>query len=258
MGSPRFDEEDWVAVFKIVDSYEESDLNMGVEGDVQGTGWDCHQGVMQVDLHSEGEGNGDSEGVSEGDNLYESKYGPEDEEDGENRDEKGVQEGEKSSSESDNSSDSEFCVSEDDFDSEVGSDAEGKQSNPVFNPINKYEPNFEIGMIFSTKKELREAVHCHVVSTKMSLKIIKNDKRRIYAKCLGEDCEWRLNGLKLRDQSTFQIKEYNIQHKCARSFHMKDVNNNWLSEKYEESFRTDPNRNLIGFRKNIIGLKEKH
>ncbi|KAL0456463.1 UNVERIFIED_CONTAM: hypothetical protein Slati_0985500 [Sesamum latifolium] len=31
---------------------------MGAEGDVLGTGWDCDQGVMQVDLHSEGEGNG--------------------------------------------------------------------------------------------------------------------------------------------------------------------------------------------------------
>ncbi|KAL0359860.1 UNVERIFIED_CONTAM: hypothetical protein Sangu_0835400 [Sesamum angustifolium] len=59
-------------------------------------------------------------------------------------------------------------------------------------------------------------------------KEFKNDKRRIYAKCLGEGCEWRLNALKLGDQSTFQIREYNPKHK------------------------TDPNRNVKGFRKDII------
>ncbi|KAL0424409.1 UNVERIFIED_CONTAM: hypothetical protein Sradi_0975700 [Sesamum radiatum] len=52
--SPRFDEEDWAEVFKLVDSYGE------------GAGWNCDQGVMQVDLQSEGEGSGHSEGVGEG------------------------------------------------------------------------------------------------------------------------------------------------------------------------------------------------
>ncbi|KAL0458059.1 UNVERIFIED_CONTAM: hypothetical protein Slati_0433100 [Sesamum latifolium] len=150
-GSPRFDEADWAEVFKIVDSY-------GV-GDVQGTVWDCGQSVMQVDLHSEGEGNE----VGEGDSLHESEYGPEDEEDGKNRDEEGCK---RMSSHHLNDNSSDFCVSEDDFDSEVG--------------------------------------------------------------------------------------EYNPEHKCARSFHVKNVNNEWLFGKYEESFRTDPNRNVKGFRKDII------
>ncbi|KAK4387492.1 hypothetical protein Sango_2355800 [Sesamum angolense] len=40
--SPRFDEEHWAEVFKLVDRYGE------------GVGWNCDQGVMQVDLQSEG------------------------------------------------------------------------------------------------------------------------------------------------------------------------------------------------------------
>ncbi|KAL0283434.1 UNVERIFIED_CONTAM: hypothetical protein Sangu_2890000 [Sesamum angustifolium] len=59
---------------------------------MQGTGWDCDQGVMQVDLHSEGKG--DREGIGEANSIHESEYGPKDEEDGENRDKEGVQEGE--------------------------------------------------------------------------------------------------------------------------------------------------------------------
>lgn len=58
--------------------------------------------------------------------------------------------------------------------------------------------------------------------------------------------------LKLGEESTFQTREYNPEHKCVRSFHVKNVNSKWLFGKYEEAFRTDPNRNVKGFRKDII------
>ncbi|KAL0449506.1 UNVERIFIED_CONTAM: hypothetical protein Slati_1507000 [Sesamum latifolium] len=75
--------------------------------------------------------------------------------------------------------------SDDDFDSVVGSDEEDKGPKCVFIPRNKYNPHFEIGMIFNNKVELRDAIHSHVVSTKRSLKIIKNDKRRVYVNAWG-------------------------------------------------------------------------
>ncbi|KAK4407317.1 Eukaryotic translation initiation factor 3 subunit I [Sesamum angolense] len=48
------------------------------------------------------------------------------------------------------------------------------------------------------------------------------------------------------------IRQYNPEHKCARSFNVKNVNSKWLSIKYEDAFRTDPKRNVKGFRKDII------
>ncbi|KAL0423428.1 UNVERIFIED_CONTAM: hypothetical protein Sradi_0877600 [Sesamum radiatum] len=137
--SPRFDEEDWAEVFKLVDNYGE------------GAGWNCDQGVMQVDLQREGEGSGHSKGVGEGDSLHESEYGPEGEENGENMDEEGVQKGDQESSESDNSSDSDFCVSEDDFDSEWLS--------------GKYEESFRTDSNRNVKgfrKDIIIDIRCHV------------------------------------------------------------------------------------------------
>ncbi|KAL0424502.1 UNVERIFIED_CONTAM: hypothetical protein Sradi_0985000, partial [Sesamum radiatum] len=59
-----------------------------------------------------------------------------------NRDEEGVQKGEQESSESDNSSNSDFCVSEDDFDSEVG-------TNPNRN-------------VKGFRKDIIKDIRCHV------------------------------------------------------------------------------------------------
>ncbi|KAL0423308.1 UNVERIFIED_CONTAM: hypothetical protein Sradi_0865600 [Sesamum radiatum] len=61
-----------------------------------------------------------------------------------------------------------------------------------------------------------------------------------------------MHALKLGEESTFQIRQYNPEHKCARSFNVKNVNSKWLSTKYEDAFRTDPKRNVKGFRKDII------
>lgn len=155
-------------MFKIVVSYAGAIGQGSAEGGNQGDrirGVDSGvQGDRQVDLQSEGEGDRDSDG------LHESEYEMEDDEDVENnRDEnkrdaemQGAEEGMQSSSESDHSSDDDVCVSDDDFESDIGSDAEGKQSNPIFSPINKYDSNFVFGMIFSNNKrvETNNALPC--------------------------------------------------------------------------------------------------
>ncbi|KAL0413628.1 UNVERIFIED_CONTAM: hypothetical protein Sradi_1564500 [Sesamum radiatum] len=156
----------------------------------------------------------------------------------------------------DASSNSEFTLDEDiigsgdDFESE--NENEEGDGKTVFTASEKYDPNFEIGMIFSSKSDFKDVVYGHAVKTRRSLKTTKNNSRRIYARCDGEGCEWRINALKVIGETTFQIREYNSVHTCARSFNVKNVNSGWLSKKYEDSFRTDPNRAVKEFRKDVI------
>ncbi|KAL0448069.1 UNVERIFIED_CONTAM: hypothetical protein Slati_1934800 [Sesamum latifolium] len=93
--------------------------------------------------------------------------------------------------------------SDEDFDS--GEDFESEQGSkfPVFSSVDTYDPKFELGMIFSNKTEFRLAVHSHAIKTKRTLKIAKNDGRRIYAKCGAEGCEWRIHAFKLSKECTF-------------------------------------------------------
>ncbi|KAG8376104.1 hypothetical protein BUALT_Bualt09G0028700 [Buddleja alternifolia] len=71
----------------------------------------------------------------------------------------------------------------DNFSSGKDSDSEGGEQDIVFNPREKYVPPFEIDMLFSTKDEVRCVVNNHAVKTRRSLKIPKNDCRRMYVRC---------------------------------------------------------------------------
>ncbi|KAL0349650.1 UNVERIFIED_CONTAM: hypothetical protein Sradi_4114200 [Sesamum radiatum] len=81
---------------------------------------------------------------------------------------------------SDSSGENGIEISGDDFDSDLGSEEDNKEpSYPVFNPSETFHPTFEIGMIFSTKNEFKDAIHSYAIRIKRNLKITSNDKKRI-------------------------------------------------------------------------------
>ncbi|KAL0378335.1 UNVERIFIED_CONTAM: hypothetical protein Sradi_3139000 [Sesamum radiatum] len=145
----EFDDSEWDEVFNIVDSYANDYEQGGVESQNEG------------------------EGEEESDRLYESEYEmnvDDDTEQGDQTEHGGLDNVEESGDDSHEgeASDPEEAATEsdveetdDDFDSVAGSDEEDKVPKCVFNPRNKYNPHFEIGMIFSNKVELRDAIHSH-------------------------------------------------------------------------------------------------
>ncbi|KAK4395832.1 hypothetical protein Sango_1737500 [Sesamum angolense] len=238
--SPRFDEEDWAEVFRLVDSYGE------------GAGWNCDQGVMQVDLQSEGEGSGHSEGVGEGDGLNESEYGPEDEENGENRDEEGVQKGEQESSESDNSSDSDFCVSEDDFDSEWLS---GKYEESFRTDPNRNVKGFRKDII----KDIRPVIGvdgCHlkgphggILLTAVSIDPNNNLYPLAYTVVSGEtreSWEWFLKLLKGDLNVVRQEKDSTTSKQTERGSTFTAFKKDYKEHTISSCYRTQPSNNNRG------------
>ncbi|KAL0411617.1 UNVERIFIED_CONTAM: hypothetical protein Slati_3751400 [Sesamum latifolium] len=159
----------------------------------------------------------------------------------------------------DDSGDVDVVDSEDDLNENRLSDGEGEGStHPVFNPVEMYNPTFELGIIFSTKKEFRQTVQSHAILTKRTLKFTKNGKIRVYAVCTGEDCQWKITGIKVKNEYTFQINHYNSEHTCPQSFHVKNVKTSWLSEKYIKKFKSNPKRNVKGFRVDIMNELRCH
>ncbi|XP_075486522.1 uncharacterized protein LOC142526151 [Primulina tabacum] len=116
----------------------------------------------------------------------------------------------------------------------------------------KYDPNFELGMMFSNKKELRDAIHSHAIKNRRSINITKNDKIRVYAKCAAEECEWKLHALKISEECTFQIRKYVAKHTCVLNLYVKNLKSTWLSTKYMSKIRSDPKRNMKGFRTDVM------
>ncbi|KAI3450325.1 hypothetical protein Pfo_006990 [Paulownia fortunei] len=141
------------------------------------------------------------------------------------------------SSKSCESGEEDIVDNDNDFDENRVSDGEdNRPSRPVFNPVMVFDPTFEIGMIFRTKAEFRKIVQSHPIRTKRTLKFIRSG----------------INALKMNDECTFQIREYNPKHSCPLTFHVKNIKTNWLSERYIKKFQSDPKRNVEGFRIDVI------
>ncbi|KAI3469867.1 hypothetical protein Pfo_026530 [Paulownia fortunei] len=130
---------------------------------------------------------------------------------------------------------------DDDLNNTKGSyDEKDRHKFCVFNVVELYNPSFELGMLFSTKIELRQTIHSHAIKTKKSINITKNNKIRVHAKCADKECGWKFHALKLIGECKFQISKYNPNHSCE------------LFGKYIQKFKSDHKRNVKGFRIDVM------
>ncbi|KAG8380581.1 hypothetical protein BUALT_Bualt06G0030400 [Buddleja alternifolia] len=111
-----------------------------------------------------------------------------------------------------------------DFNSGKDSDDENGEKYPVFSEQDSYDPKFVVGLCFSNKKRIQAV----------------------------KGCQWRIHALKVGNESSYQIREYHSKHNCGGVYHVKNCNSAWIGKKFEDLFRTDPNRNVDGFRQDVI------
>ena len=71
------------------------------------------------------------------------------------------------------------------------------------------------------------------------IKYTRNENARITAICKN-DCGWRIHASLVQGEKTFQIKTINPVHKCGRSYDNHLVTSRYLSMKYLEKIRDDP------------------
>ncbi|KAL0287349.1 UNVERIFIED_CONTAM: hypothetical protein Scaly_2766500 [Sesamum calycinum] len=161
----------------------------------------CHymteSSPMHLEMGGEGIEKGNERGEGgQGDELVDTDY---EHIEGDNEgqcDESGIDEGEnaRDSDCSESSEDEEIDVVDNDGDLDEKKDSDNGQdegpSHPLFNVKETYDPTFEIGMLFSNKKEFKKALQSHAIKTKRTLKFTKNDKRRVYTEYGDADCEW--------------------------------------------------------------------
>ncbi|KAL8537357.1 hypothetical protein ACS0TY_012489 [Phlomoides rotata] len=152
--------------------------------------------------------------------------------------------------ESEGEGENDQVVGDNDFDFDEGrvSDEDNEaETFSMFNPNTSFNPGFEIGQIFSSKKEFKFAVQSHAIQTKRSIVFPKNDARRIYAKCHAKTCEWNIHCLKMANEFSFQIRSMNDKHTCAPSQKVKNLTSTWLCEKFMQRFVSDGGRDMSGF-----------
>ncbi|KAL8514876.1 hypothetical protein ACS0TY_013818 [Phlomoides rotata] len=149
----------------------------------------------------------------------------------------------------DGSGDDDVGESDDDFDSVEDYDSENE--GPIYQHTAIHDPHLELSMIFNNKMELIDAVHLNAVLNKRVIKITKNDRSRVYARCQGHGCEWRVSAMIRPGDGTFKITTYMPTHSCPESYHVKSLKPRLLSRKYGYLFKSDPSRRVTEIKKHM-------
>ncbi|CAL8151536.1 unnamed protein product [Prunus armeniaca] len=115
-------------------------------------------------------------------------------------------------------------------------------------------PEFRIGMRFANKDELKEAIKEYAIMQGRNVKLVNNDNKRIQAKCAGHTkCHFILFASKIyRDEQTFGIKTLSLEHECTRVDKLKYTNSRWLSKRFADKIRKNPEWDVGAFKAEVL------
>ncbi|XP_058753673.1 uncharacterized protein LOC131626849 [Vicia villosa] len=108
---------------------------------------------------------------------------------------------------------------------------------------------WELGMYFTSKSDIKDAVISYAVQNGRDLKFIKNDKKRVRVRC-KDGCQWELYCSKLPDEDSWQVRKIIDEHNCSREYNVKLLSTKWLSKRIQNSLKNNP-------RLKVKDIKEK-
>ncbi|XP_048136037.1 uncharacterized protein LOC115748482 [Rhodamnia argentea] len=120
----------------------------------------------------------------------------------------------------------------------------------------RYDPNcvvpvFATSMMFDGGRQFKDAVKKHSVVERREIKFIKNEKKFVRAKCVDENCPWKISASFDVRTGSFHVKTYNEEHIYNISFNNKRVTSSWLAEHYLSIIRAMPTIKTIAFKELI-------
>lgn len=78
------------------------------------------------------------------------------------------------------------------------------------------------------------------------MKFIKNEKEKVRVMCLI-GCPWIVYATQVRDEKTFQVKTYNVEHTCGRVFKNYNLTSKYLCNKFVDHFKHNPKLSIGAF-----------
>ncbi|XP_074351338.1 uncharacterized protein LOC141690432 [Apium graveolens] len=112
-------------------------------------------------------------------------------------------------------------------------------------------PQFELGMLFSSGTIFRAAVRKHAIVQQRPIRLKKNLANKIKWICSG-GCEWKCYGIKQQRLESIQIKTFLGQHTCNPTWEQKCVNSTWITAEYEDEIRMNPTWPTQAFHSRVV------
>jgi hypothetical protein len=98
---------------------------------------------------------------------------------------------------------------------------------------------FELGLEFSTKSLVKDAVKHYALQRKKSLHFQNNDKKRMIVKCTKE-CPFHLRFSKRIGSNCWQITSFTEEHTCHRTGKNRQAKTEWLAKRFVHTLRHTP------------------
>ncbi|XP_077242582.1 uncharacterized protein LOC143883104 [Tasmannia lanceolata] len=129
--------------------------------------------------------------------------------------------------------------------------ADEREPRVEFNEhVDMHKPVLAVGTIFSSPQVFTAALKEYAIQHGFDYMFVKNETSRVTTICKSK-CGWRIHTSPMQMGEGFQIKSYVPTHKCPRSYQNHQVTSSWLSSKYLEKIRDDPNWNVHAIRKSV-------
>ncbi|XP_058744165.1 uncharacterized protein LOC131616720 [Vicia villosa] len=105
--------------------------------------------------------------------------------------------------------------------------------------------DFKLGMMFTNKEKIRDAIKEYGMENQKNVFIRKNDARRIVVKCMA-GCKFYLRFSKRNGQQFWQIVSYISEHTCYRTADNRNAKTQWLAIRFAHVLRHSPHMKPAG------------
>ncbi|VFQ83426.1 unnamed protein product [Cuscuta campestris] len=108
------------------------------------------------------------------------------------------------------------------------------------------------GDIFSCKEDFLRVMKDYVIQKGISLRKIKNDKRRYTQVCMNKDCKFKIHASVLVDGHSWMIKSICEDHICSVKEHHNRAGSTWVVTHLLEDFRNNKQMSVVTAQKIIL------
>ncbi|XP_031115757.1 uncharacterized protein LOC116019623 [Ipomoea triloba] len=114
------------------------------------------------------------------------------------------------------------------------------------------DPQFTLGMTFSTKNQFREAVQNYAFNNGKEIKTLKNDNLRCIVTCTHEGCPWRIGLRKVLNSSSWRILNMNDEHEgCFWVWENKMVKSTIVAKRWATELKDHPDWMMRKFKDKV-------
>ncbi|KAK5836587.1 hypothetical protein PVK06_012381 [Gossypium arboreum] len=107
------------------------------------------------------------------------------------------------------------------------------------------KPRFEIGMIFESPNQFKEALAAYVVHHRYDFKLARNEKFRTRAKWKAQWCLWMIHIAKDNEDRCFKVKTFDSEHTCSIIFKNKRTNYKFIRKHFLSKSKIIPRLKLF-------------